>query len=166
MLAQRDWTREAACAGTDDPDIWFSEPGSQDRSGLSSPRTLEAFLTCVGCRVRRECLEDSLTTWRVVLPRDGHESGVGIRAVGVWGATTEADRAAVADLPIPEAIARLEAGLPLRVRARVEAFEASRAKAVNRSRRAERAQKMLDEMRGAPSSRASGEDGLEHLVTA
>jgi hypothetical protein len=34
------------------------------------------------------------------------------------------------------------------VRARVEAFEASRAKAVNRSRPAERAQKKLGEMRG------------------
>jgi hypothetical protein len=146
VLALREWTKDAACAGTDDLDIWFAEPGSQDRTGLSSPRTLEAFLTCVGCPVRRECLEDSLTTWRVVLPRDDYERGVGIRAVTVWGATTEADRAPVADLPIPEAIERLEAGLPLRVRARVEAFEASRTKAVNRSRQAERAQKMLEEM--------------------
>jgi dipeptidyl aminopeptidase/acylaminoacyl peptidase len=44
-------------------------------------------------------------------------------------------------------LARLEAGLPLRVRARVEAFEAARAKAVHRSKPAERVMKMLDAMR-------------------
>jgi hypothetical protein len=138
--------RKLRCADSDEPDNWFAEPGPQDRTGLSRPRLLEAFLTCVGCPVRRECLEDCLTTWRVVLSQDEHESGVSIRAVGVWGATTEVDRAAMTYLPIPKAIARLEAGLPQRVRARVEAFEASRAKAVHQSKRAERVQRMLDEM--------------------
>lgn len=143
-----EWHDDAACADSDDPDMWFVEPSAPDRTGISNPRMLEAFLTCAGCPVRRDCLSDALTTWRVVLPYLEHEGAVGVRAVGVWGATTEEDRAPVRGLPIGGAIDRLELELPDRLRTRIEAFKARYQRDGRRNQRADRVWAMLERLRG------------------
>ena len=81
-----------------------------------------AVLLCVRCPVREVCLTEALTPWRVQLG-NGKER-VGVRAVGLWGATTTAERSRFRRLPVAEAVDTLEAGLPERLRERIEVFEA------------------------------------------
>ncbi|MFD9249567.1 WhiB family transcriptional regulator [Streptomyces bottropensis] len=47
-----DWTQRAACADAD-PDLFFPEPGGQERIG-------EAKQICAACPVRQECLDDAM----------------------------------------------------------------------------------------------------------
>lgn len=119
-LARSRWRERAACADSDDPDLWFYQPGSRERGNLSSLRELEAYLTCGTCPVRTNCLEDALTTW-IVPVGDGRTSHVW--ATGTWGATSLQDRTEVRSLPIPAAAEVLEAGLPERLEARIAVFE-------------------------------------------
>jgi len=121
LLFSRTWTDDAACADSPDPDAFFIEGNSSDRDATASLRALGAFLTCQRCPVRVECLSEALRTWRVPIPTNRRVTGIGVRAVGTWGATTYRDREAVASLPIPEAVARLEADLPQRIARRIEA---------------------------------------------
>jgi hypothetical protein len=77
-------------------------------------------LVCDGFPVRRPCIEESLRTWDFVYgqrplvawgrsPRDwGSAFGMVDASEGVWGGTTERERAKVAHLPASEAIDRLE----------------------------------------------------------
>lgn len=99
--------------------------------------------------MRRDCLADALTTWRVSFPlNETAGAGVGIRAVGIWGGTSDRDRAAVVHLPMAEAIETLEAGLADRTRVRIEAFEARHPRGGRSRLTARRMYARLDAMRG------------------
>lgn len=65
-----DWATRAACAGHDEPDLWYG------------PSTAEAIAICGECPVRAECLADALT-----LPRYMDH--------GIHGGTTADTRAAI-----------------------------------------------------------------------
>jgi transcription factor WhiB len=67
MLALREWTKDAACAGSDDPDLWFVEGSSDDREALTSPQALQAYPTCVRCPLRRQCLAEALMVAPVLM---------------------------------------------------------------------------------------------------
>jgi Transcription factor WhiB len=113
-LLGRAWTQEAACRDYPDLDGFFVEPGSgQSDISLSSVRALNALMLCVGCAVRIPCLEEALTP-----------HPLGGTAVGIWGASTTAERHALRHLPPDQAVDVLEAGLVERVRRRVEAVAA------------------------------------------
>lgn len=115
------WRDEAACRNASDPDIYFTQGFSTNREGLGGSQVTEAFLLCAACPVRKECLTEAMTPFRHwVVPG---EQAVQVRVSGVWGGTTFNQRMAVRSLPVPEAVERLEAGLPERVRVRVEAFD-------------------------------------------
>jgi WhiB family transcriptional regulator, redox-sensing transcriptional regulator len=64
------WMDQAACAGHDDPDLWFPERGDEDREQ-------EALRICGECPVRSACL-----TYVLSLPMQP----------GIWGGTTEGER--------------------------------------------------------------------------
>jgi hypothetical protein len=51
---------------------------------------------------------------------------------GVWGGTTEAERVALGDVPIGEAVERLERSFPVRLATVARVFERSRARRVAR----------------------------------
>jgi WhiB family redox-sensing transcriptional regulator len=69
MVWRHDWSRWAACRGSD-PDELFVQGAAQNR----------AKLVCQGCPVRTECLADALDN-RVEF--------------GVWGGMTERERRAL-----------------------------------------------------------------------
>jgi hypothetical protein len=113
QLLAREWTLDANCVDYEDMDAFFIEPGSGEQEvRLSSTRTLNAMLLCVSCPVRIPCLEEALTP-----------HPLGGRAQGLWAGTTTRERHPLRRLPIPEAVATLEAGLAERVRRRVQAVE-------------------------------------------
>jgi hypothetical protein len=120
------WHADAACADSADPDAWFPEGSSADREEHTRPRAMEAFLTCVGCPVRRQCLAEALTSWIVPMGPGGASPGhrIEVKAAGIWGGTDDRERLAVAHLPRAEAIDKLEAELPERDRVRIAAFAA------------------------------------------
>lgn len=73
-----------------------------------------------------------------------------IRAEGIWGATSTADRHAVRHLSIDDAIEKLEAELPARMRRRIEGFEKRHPREPHsqcRNGRCSRARKLLDDLR-------------------
>jgi hypothetical protein len=154
VLAERRWTKDAACADSDEPDLWFVEGSQEERESLTSPRALRAYLTCVGCPVRPQCLAEALMVTPVLMnPGDKMRREKNLFTYGTWGATSEKDRAAVRHLPTEEAIQQLEDGLPDRMKRRIAAFERKH----NRGQVSTAAAwKMLDEMRGEPSE--NGED--------
>jgi WhiB family redox-sensing transcriptional regulator len=65
-----EWERDAACRGYPE-DLWFSELSADTR---------RAVAICDTCPVRRPCLDDAMVRNEVW---------------GVWGGTTQADRAAL-----------------------------------------------------------------------
>ena len=73
-LITRGYWRSAAACRSADPDLFF--PISD--SGPAREQTAEAKAICATCRVRRECLAFALRTGQV------H---------GIWGGTTEDERA-------------------------------------------------------------------------
>ena len=77
---QPGWQNRAACAGQEDPDLYFPAPRAP-REQLAPMLTV-----CAGCPVRRSCLAGGLL---------GCE-------YGIWGGTTEAER--------DEALGRLRHG--------------------------------------------------------
>lgn len=64
------WMEQAACAGHDDPDLWFPEHGQDEQQQ-------EALRICAACPVRPECL-----AYVQSMPMQP----------GIWGGTTEEDR--------------------------------------------------------------------------
>jgi len=72
-IAGEDWRSAAACRFAD-PDLFF--PVSD--AGKSLEQVTEARMICAGCPVRRECLAFALRTQQ---------------AYGIWGGTTEEERA-------------------------------------------------------------------------
>lgn len=64
------WMDQAACAGHDDPDLWFPERGEDDREQ-------EALRICGECLVRPACL--------------AHVLSLSVQP-GIWGGTTEDER--------------------------------------------------------------------------
>jgi 2,5-diketo-D-gluconate reductase A len=111
------WHRQAACR---DSDVNFLPSEVElDRRWPGSPSLLEPLLTCVRCPVREECLSEALSSWRI----DGSKDS--ISALGIWGATTTLERRAVQHLPVSNAVARLERGMPKRIQSHVDAFFAA-----------------------------------------
>jgi Transcription factor WhiB len=117
QLLARSWVEEAACAEwpEDRLDEWFTQgtSGQSTQPGDASPTVLELMLTCSRCTVRRECLTEAVS-----------RHPLGGMAVGVWGASTTAERHALRHLPPDQAVDVLEAGLAERVRRRVQAVAA------------------------------------------
>lgn len=74
LLADGAWRSAAACRSAD-PDLFFPISGS----GPALEQAAEAMAICATCRARRECLAFALRTGQV------H---------GIWGGTTEDQRAA------------------------------------------------------------------------
>jgi WhiB family redox-sensing transcriptional regulator len=74
LIASGPWRSAAACRSAD-PELFF--PISD--SGPALNQTAEAIAICATCRVRRECLAFALRTGQVY---------------GIWGGTTEHERAA------------------------------------------------------------------------
>jgi WhiB family redox-sensing transcriptional regulator len=70
---QENWRSAAACRFAD-PELFF--PVSD--TGKCLEQVAEAKRICAGCRVRRECLAFALRT---------------VQAYGIWGGTTEGERA-------------------------------------------------------------------------
>jgi WhiB family transcriptional regulator, redox-sensing transcriptional regulator len=64
------WMERAACAGHDDPDLWFPERGEDERRQ-------QALAICAACPVRPACLAYVLS----MPPQPG-----------IWGGTTEDER--------------------------------------------------------------------------
>jgi WhiB family redox-sensing transcriptional regulator len=87
-----DWRSRAACASPMVPPLaWFFPDTTNQLPGVRDLR--RARRTCARCPVRPECRHTAL-----------HE-----RLQGIWAGDTDADRRAVAHLPVPAAEARLEA---------------------------------------------------------
>jgi hypothetical protein len=142
------WRRQAACRDEPDDTLFLSDktfPHNQP----GSPSILLALLICVGCPVRRECLHEGMTP--IVSPFQRwdpetekiRESGCRVMLAGVWGGTTETERVALGDVPIGEAVERLERSFPTRLAAVARVFERSRARRVANSGRAARAREPL-----------------------
>jgi hypothetical protein len=158
-LKRSKWRGDAACGDWDDPDAFFPEPHSGARGDLSNPRELETNLLCVGCPVRKGCLTEALTPIVVFFPGLPPST---MRATGTWAATAFSDRQRLRRLSVAEAAERLEAELPERLRQRIEAFERRHPDNDHpgcTGKRCRRARVMLDDMRGARSSRASARMG-------
>jgi WhiB family redox-sensing transcriptional regulator len=67
------WRSAAACRSVD-PELFFPVSAT----GKSQEQATEAKRICAGCRVQRECLSFALRT---------------LQAYGIWGGTTEEERA-------------------------------------------------------------------------
>lgn len=56
----RDWMKDAACKGTDDPDIFFAHPTDHRERA-------RAIAFCISCRVKKRCQQagesESYGTW-------------------------------------------------------------------------------------------------------
>lgn len=74
-----DWRGQAACAETDDPEMWFSDTQGR-RSRLNRERTEQAQAICAGCPVQERCLDVALA-----LPP-------GFDLYGIYGGLTVEDR--------------------------------------------------------------------------
>ena len=73
-----DWRDRAACKDDPTPDLWFVPPG--DRHGIAAAKAI-----CRRCPVTAECLAEAMANPSIV---------------GVWGGTTERERAKLrADQP-------------------------------------------------------------------
>jgi len=84
MMEGDPWQAEALCASPDiDPNLFFRDVGARRDRGPYTIETRRARAICARCPVRKDCLMTALK--RV--------------EVGVWGGTTEEDRAAVRHLP-------------------------------------------------------------------
>ncbi len=151
VLAASDagWRRQAACLDEPDDTLFLSDK-TLPHNQLGSPSILLALLICAGCPVRRKCLLERMTP--IVSPfqrwdpetEKMRESGPHrVMLAGVWGGTTEAERVALWDVPIGEAVERLERTFPARLAAVARAFERSRARRVAKSGRAARARDLL-----------------------
>jgi WhiB family redox-sensing transcriptional regulator len=75
LITRGQWRLFAACRSAD-PDLFF--PISD--SGPAQDQTAEAQAICAACHVQRECLAFALQTGQIY---------------GIWGGTTEHERAAV-----------------------------------------------------------------------
>jgi WhiB family redox-sensing transcriptional regulator len=64
------WMEQSACAGHDDPDLWFPDHDQEDRQQ-------EALRVCTACPVRAACL-----AYVMAMPPQP----------GIWGGTTEDQR--------------------------------------------------------------------------
>lgn len=73
MIMWQSWRERAACAGRN-PNLWFPE------GGTPGPATREALATCTACPVITDCLAHALEQ------PENH---------GIWGGTTETERAAM-----------------------------------------------------------------------
>lgn len=111
------WHEQAACAGTDDH---FPDLTGVNRTSLASGAVLLPLLVCAGCPVRKPCLSDALG--RHLFTHEADRQVSESRVVGIWGATTTDERAALDHLPVAEAVEMLEATLPDRLAARVAAW--------------------------------------------
>jgi len=151
VLAASDsgWRRQAACRDEPDDTLFLSDK-TLPHNQPGSPSILLALLTCAECPVRRECLLEGMTP--IVSPFQGwnpetekmRESGPHrVMLAGVWGGTVEAERVALWDVSIGEAVERLERSFPARLAAVARAFERSRARRVAKSGRAARARDLL-----------------------
>jgi len=100
-VAASEWLSRAAC-GDADPGWFFVESTKGDPESLASKRLLAGMELCATCEVRRECLD----------------SAIEMESDGVWGGSTEHDRARVSHLPRAEAVAELERTLPERLELR------------------------------------------------
>ena len=111
------------------------------------PSILLALLICAGCPVRRECLLEGdvspLQAWNPETEKMRESGPHRVMLAGVWGGTVEAERVALWDVSIPEAVERLERTFPKRLAAVAGAFERSRARGVAKSGRATRAKALL-----------------------
>lgn len=66
-----DWREQAACKDDPTPDLWFVPPG--DRHGIAAAKAI-----CRRCPVAAECLAEAMADPSIV---------------GVWGGTSEVERA-------------------------------------------------------------------------
>jgi hypothetical protein len=133
------WRSRAACRDEPDP-LLFLPDKNLSRHQPGSPTILLAMLTCSGCLVRRDCLREALEPvefdaemYRTNVTTDRNHADTAFRPTpqritmtGVWGGTTDEDRLALRDMPICEALERLEASFPRRLAAVARAFKRSR----------------------------------------
>jgi hypothetical protein len=143
------WRRQAACRGEPDDTLFLSDK-TLPHNQPGSPSILLALLICAGCPVRRECLLEAMTPiisrfhrWDPETEKIRESGPHRVMLAGVWGGTTEAERAAMGDVPVPEAVERLERTFPQRLAAVACAFERNRARRVAKSGRAARARDLL-----------------------
>lgn len=76
----QDWRLRAACLEHPNPDMWF--PGAHDDAARDAAKSI-----CAACPVRAQCLADAL--------RGGQRSPVR----GIWGGTTQRERAELVKSP-------------------------------------------------------------------
>jgi hypothetical protein len=126
------WHEQAACRGVDFD--FVLDESSVGRVHLASAAELTRLLICDGCPVREPCLRDAFSLHP--LSHIGGERERPVETWGVWGGSFRTDRHGVRDLPLEEAIEALEASLPSRLDARIEAW--SRAVAERAPRRLDR----------------------------
>lgn len=74
------WRQAALCAGSQDPEAWFPDPGTSEED------TADARAACIRCPVRRSCLAQALL---------GDEDGL-------WGGLTRRQRRTVIDQHDPD----------------------------------------------------------------
>ncbi|MEW2483605.1 WhiB family transcriptional regulator [Mycobacterium sp. NPDC049093] len=72
IVNRESWQAKGACRGSKTPDIWFPDKKAPPE------QTIEARAICVGCEVRKTCLQYALDH-----PKEP----------GIWGALTEQERA-------------------------------------------------------------------------
>jgi hypothetical protein len=143
------WRRQAACRDEPDDTLFLSDK-TLPHNQPGSPSILLALLICAGCPVRRECLLEAMTPiaspfhrWDPETEKMRESGPHRVMPAGVWGGTTEAERVALGDVPIGEAVERLERSFPARLAAVARVFERSRARRVAKGVRAARAKDLL-----------------------
>jgi len=144
------WRAQAACRDEPDDTLFLSDK-TLPHNQPGSPSVLLALLTCAECSVRPECLREAMTPVTGPLPRwnstaEQVRGEVGIHRVmlgGVWGGATEVERVALRDVPIPEAVERLERTFPKRLDAVARAFERTFAGRIAKRYRPARARQLL-----------------------
>lgn len=73
MIVQT-WQHRAACRNHPNPDLWF--PNQTDDAARATAKAI-----CAGCPVRADCLTDAM------------QPGMRSYVRGIWGGTTERERA-------------------------------------------------------------------------
>lgn len=112
-----------------DDRTFFPDRVLDDGRAPGSPTHLVPLLICETCPVRRRCLDEGLSPIPAVWfgenahGRDIERVTEGSATAGIWGGSTEMERAAVRDLPKEEAAELLDRTTSHRLDRRIAEFE-------------------------------------------